>query len=144
MLIVRLSVVYMYVIICLLSTEAIFSFVSLQRSAQNLSQDTNELLSWKVGDWRFNGGYLLLWKKTQFSLHKVFVWRCSTFIGHKAKHSSYWRKTVCPISQYFNRSRSCTLMSPGRKNHAFEMVPFLESKNVPHLLYWGCNKTDMR
>ena len=45
---------------------------------------------------------------------------------------------------YFHRSRSRTLISPGRKSIAFEKVPFLGTKNVPRLIYWGHNKTNTR
>ena len=45
---------------------------------------------------------------------------------------------------YFHRSRSQTLISPGRKSNAFEKVPFLGTKNVPRLIYWGHNKTNTR
>ena len=50
---------------------------------------------------------------------RMFVWFHSTFTGHEVKHSSLQEE----------------------KSNAFEMVPFIETKNGPHLLYWGCNKT---
>ena len=86
-------------------------------------------------------GRVPLQKIKQLSLLKVFVWLGSTFTGLEAEHSS-WRKNVCLVSKYFHRSRTWTLISPGRKSNAFEKVPFLETKNVPRLMYWGHNKTD--
>ena len=56
------------------------------------------------------------------SLHNVFVWLCSTYIGHEAKHSCLQEEKVTHLKWY----------------------PSLKLLNVPHLLYWGCNKTAMR
>ena len=49
---------------------------------------------------------------------RMFVWFHSTFTGHEVKHSSLQEE----------------------KSNAFEMVPFIETKNGPHLLYWGCSR----
>ena len=107
-----------------------------------LKGEVRKKMSWKVDDWCFNGGYFcqrkhnslftsclssfaVLSSVTKLNTHtgeNLFVWFRSTFTGHESKHSCLHEE----------------------KNHPFEMVPFLETDNVPHFLYWGCKKTAMR
>ena len=59
-------------------------------------------------------------------------------IGHKAKHSSWRKKTVCLISQYLiGHEVKHSSLQEERITHLKYKIPFLETQIVPHLLYWA-------
>ena len=125
----RLSVVYMYAIICLLGTEANICHLFICAFSENLSQ---EKLNIKVS---MEGTNTSVKEKTNISSQGVFL-ALMDFICCKAKHSSYWRKTVFLISTDFICCEVKNSGLQGGKNHAFEMVPFLETKKF-HIYFAG-------
>ena len=68
-------------------------------------------------------------EKTNISSQGVFL-ALIDFICYKAKHSSYWRKTVFLISTDFICCEVKNSCLQGEKNHAFDIVPFLERSST--------------
>ena len=61
-----------------------------------------------------------------------------TYVSMEGSLASVNENTALSLSSF------AVLCLQEEKSNTFEMAPFLETKNVPHFLCWGRNKTAKR